>query len=871
MRKIFPVILLMIVLSQLSCSNNEAGFTIKNDAVEEGSYKSTALSPTKLVSNYPMETETGIKQPIVFKLSLNGDDNEGGIGQDHHLIIPGGLTEFYAPTLLFGQPIPLLPGNPADLDMPINVHFRVDLRSILNDFSRQGFTVTPTSDTIFTADFQGLYIAGNQAPLTWFWDQGKPSEDVKFQDADNDSIYELSLRFKPPVLKNEARKWELQSDLSNYPKFSSPQAPLLEALTSLALEEAELNIRDDGAFSAGKEWGGVWTRDVSYATQLSLAYLFPEASKASLRAKLAPNGRIIQDTGTGGAWPISSDRHVWILAAWEIYLATGDAEWLEEIRGPALLSLKEDILWNRDPISGLLLGETSFEDWREQTYPPWMSPSDIHASHALSTNMIFKRALEIGLALASNDREATTAWPGLIQRLDANIITHFWDEELEAPTAYMISAPAWLPARHRSSLGESLAILYGNSFKPVASQMVASYPRTLYGTPVISHQLPHSPPYHNQAIWPFVEAYALLAAKQVDDQAAYRHSFRGLTRAAGLFLTHRENYHFATGRPDQTEINSDRQLWSVAAWLSAIYKGLFGLQIVPNFVDDGFDLIVEPNNPFEWNEFSLTDLTLHDTELSIKLTGTGSTIVSFIVNGEKLDAGTPLPLNGKMLDIEIQLEGSQPIRKLETHQFLQPSIPAATWQGDTLYWLASSDQAILELNGRILDTLRSSPLVMPDTLSGFFTLRTLSEAGLKSLPSQPNYLGASATLVLTSQEPYFIEMGKDNYFIRMGFTLQSAGNYLIRFVYSNGAGPINTGNTCGLAKLKVNDWWLEQMVSFPHTNSWDNWQTTNWLKANFQAGENAIVLDQESLPVQNMNGKINVFRVRSVEIVPITQ
>jgi len=123
--------------------------------------------------------------------------------------------------------------------------------------------------------------------------------------------------------------------------------------------------------------------------------------------------------------------------------------------------------------------------------------------------------------------------------------------------------------------------------------------------------------------------------------------------------------------------------------------------------------------------------------------------------------------------------------------------------------------------------------------------------------------------MLSAGEPYYIELGNENGYIDMNFTVPSAGNYLVRFIYSNGSGPINTGNACGLAKLVINDWWLEQMISFPHTGSWEKLSTTSWAKASFKAGNNFLMLNQESLPVTNMNGAVNVFRVLSVEIIPL--
>ncbi len=869
LRFIALISLLMVLL--VSCERTGSPYKINSTSVIEGEYSARALSPTQLISSYPMVMDTSIPQPILFKLSLNGEDNEAGFGMDHQLIVPQGISEFYAPTLKFGGPSIIPPGTPPAMDKATNVHFRVDIRPILQAFEEQNYYVTATNDTITAEAFSGLYMAGGTAPLQWIWDLPQPPEQLQFQDIDQDSIYELSIHFEPPVPTTDEGRWILNQDISNLPNFSSPEAPLLEALTNLALEEAVLNIREDGAFSAGKEWPGVWTRDISFAGQLSLAYLFPENMKTSLRAKLSDSGRIIQDTGTGGSWPVSSDRHVWTLAAWEVFLATGDEEWLEEIKGPVVQALQEDLLWNRDPVSGMLQGETSFEDWREQTYPPWMTPSDIHSSHALSTNIIFKRALEIGLVLVDNNPEVIRSWSQLIQRLDQSILQHFWNASLNAPASYVMTTPSWVPAPYRDILGESLGILYLNSFAGLDSQLVASYPRTQFGTPIISHQLPHSPPYHNKAIWPFVETYALLAAKQSGNSQAYAHGFNSLIRSASLFLSHRENFEYKSGRPDETQINSDRQLWSVAGWLGAIYRGLFGISVNYNFDHKGFDLTLEPNNPFEWDRFSLSNFTLHHTPISILINGSGAHILLMTINGVPQASDSPIPLKGEALNIVVELGAgkTEPIDKIELVDYLLPDAPEIFWSNDTLVWTSTSRQGILELNGRYLDSLDQPTVIIPDTLNGFFSMRSMDSTGQLSLPTKPHYLGPSATLMLSSREPYYIELGTSNAFIDMDFEVPSEGNYLLRFIYSNGAGPINTGNTCGLAKLVINNWWLEQMISFPHTAGWEKLSTTSWAKAYFKQGNNSLMLNQETLPVTNMNGEQNQFRVFSVEIIPL--
>ncbi|MBR3731941.1 MAG: hypothetical protein IKN25_04770, partial [Spirochaetales bacterium] len=86
---------------------------------------------------------------------------------------------------------------------------------------------------------------------------------------------------------------------------------ILDKLFRLASDEVKQNISSSGTFYAGAKWQGVWTRDSAYSIDLSLALLFPENAEKTLNALLtaAESGRQIkQDTGTGGGYPISSDR-----------------------------------------------------------------------------------------------------------------------------------------------------------------------------------------------------------------------------------------------------------------------------------------------------------------------------------------------------------------------------------------------------------------------------------------------------------------------------------------------------------------------------------------------------------------------------------
>lgn len=160
---------------------------------------------------------------------------------------------------------------------------------------------------------------------------------------------------------------------------------------------------------------------------LSMGYLQPLASKVSLMKKVNANGRIIQDTGSGGAWPVSSDRMIWAVAAYELYKVTGDRDWLEYIY-PVISNSMEDDLQTLYGTSGLVRGETSFIDWREQSYPKWMQTVDIYQSESLSTSVVHYQALRVlaDIAQELGKKQEAAKYAGLADKLKEVINRELW-------------------------------------------------------------------------------------------------------------------------------------------------------------------------------------------------------------------------------------------------------------------------------------------------------------------------------------------------------------------------------------------------------------------------------------------------------------
>ena len=212
-----------------------------------------------------------------------------------------------------------------------------------------------------------------------------------------------------PLPDGKERRWTKKNDISRFGKYTGTDT-LETALYNMAADELLNNVEADSTFRTGALWAGVWTRDISYSIILSLSDLLPDISRISLMRKVDRLGRIVQDTGTGGSWPCSSDRVIWAVAAWKIYLATGDKDWLNQAYATIKRSLEDDLAVTFDAETCLFRGESSFIDWRQQSYPRWMQPADIFKSECLGTNVVYYMVLQAMTKMAAtqgfeDDRE----------------------------------------------------------------------------------------------------------------------------------------------------------------------------------------------------------------------------------------------------------------------------------------------------------------------------------------------------------------------------------------------------------------------------------------------------------------------------------
>ena len=578
----------------------------------------------------------------------------------------------------------------------------------------------------------------------------------------------------------------------------------LFAMAQSDLKEISVSAITDGAFDhgkpipcqcfiAGKKWPFVWTRDLSYSTDLALWRFDPERARNSFLFKLSPTrGKgvpkglyVMQDTGSGGSWPISTDRVVWFLGARHLL---GDRHFADTVYTALTDTLRQDRTYAFDPATGLYRGETSFLDWREQTYPAWTARNVVFIaqSFALSTNVLHYQALQLAMRMASarHDRRAAARYGTQAVSLAQAINASFWNARRGLYMSYIGGRVHPAPFDAYDLLGTDLAITSGIAGPARARKALANYPTWPAGSPVIWPERREQPIYHNRAIWPFVSEYTLRAARQIDDPARIAHELRTQMRGAALYASNYENYslrtqstHVDEGKLSGPVVDSPRQLWSVAGYLDMVIRGVFGLE------DDGS---VKPELPA-----SLVPM-LFGTHQSIRLDLGDRRIVLHRptrIDGNLLVAGAT-HRNGRTVDVQLVARSVKaPAMRLDAPFYLPPTPAAPTVRDQGHGWtVTAAAPGVLYVNGRRHGRIDGTAHVARSEGLQCFSVTALGPHGLESLHSPETCMGETDTVAGDWPRQW---------------RAPHAGHYLAWLRYDNDHGPINTGITAAVKRLKI--------------------------------------------------------------------
>jgi hypothetical protein len=474
---------------------------------------------------------------------------------------------------------------------------------------------------------------------------------------------------------------------------------------------------------------------------------------------------------------------VWFLAARDLH---DNSSFMTETWQALQATLAQDRAMVFDARTGLYRGETSFLDWREQTYPDWTREDVrfIGDSYALSTNVLHYQALRLAERLAGQRGDARVAdYKAWADALARQIDARFWREDIGQYMSYIGEAAHPVPYAKVDLLGLSLGILAEVLPPERARRALAAYPMGPAGSPVVWPQEAQQPIYHNRAIWPFVSAYSLRAARQLDDAPRIAAEIRSLMQGAALAGSNMENYELVSQAVHVEEdalsgpvVNSERQLWSVAGYLSMVVEGVFGVQ------DDGR---VQPKLP------AVLVPELFGTHPRITLEANGKRYVlerpqnlgdGLLVAGRTTTRGATTTV--QLVAAPAAAGFAATTADANARAPATPAAPQALRNGAGWNVPVAAEQ-VLWMDGTVVDASNGQAHISDDGLQHCLSL-TRRDNALESLHSPTVCVG-----------PQQVLKGED----RWQFTSAKAGQVRLRLQYSNPNGPINTGVTAAVKQL----------------------------------------------------------------------
>ena len=569
----------------------------------------------------------------------------------------------------------------------------------------------------------------------------------------------------------------------------------------------------------------------------------------------------------------------WALAAWEVYCVTGERSWLRTAYDIIRRSAEADLLTAYDSETGLFRGESSFLDWRDQSYPRWMDPKDIYQSQALGTNAIHYATYRILAEMARSLGEPSERYDTVADSVRQGMNKYLWQATHGFYGQYRYGRNYQSLSPRAEGLGEALSMIYGVTTTEQRERLARQMPVVPFGVPSFWPYIPNMPPYHNAGIWPQVVGFWTWASAEAGNAAGVEHGLASIYRAAALFLTNKENMVASTGHFEGTELNSDRLIGSVAGNLAAVYRVFFGIRARPD------RLVFEPFIPRSYSgERTLRDLRYRDARLTVTVRGFGSAPARILLDGQPVGrAEIPATLAG-VHTLEIVMNGK--LRKAAidiAENRYTPETPRAVLEGDRLVWerVPGAAAYTVSRNGcPISTTSRTHARVVRRDGIDEYQVLALDARGFESFLSEPVRVAPSESVRIVQAERdrpeteaggftgsgYVSLTTGRNTTVNLPVEVSVAGVYSIDVRYANGSGPVNSSDKAAVRTLLV-DGRRRGGVVMPQrgTDLWNDWGYSNPLRVRLAAGKHTLMITYTESD-QNMNRTVNTALLDHVRL-----
>ena len=853
------VALTIVLLAQVACGRGEMPhdviacndvFSVSGDSVVEGIYRAYAPDRHSIVSNYVDTLSWQGSSPIAFRLAFNMRDNEMAWGLFHYI-------DAAADTVTVTACVPDTIAHYAVHAVRPDWHctLRVDLRQMLSDFSSKGVWVTAKGDSIFSDEFNGVWVIGTVKPLSWDLLPLARNNRLKLRPSEREGFYELDINFAPTdyVRACQFTGWKGSGENKTFPKVHTADV-LADALYNMAVETI-----DRADFSLMN------LSELSLASLLVLAEAKPELCMQLLRSKVE-GGMICQDLNGRFTFPVVNDRLIWACAAWQVYLATGNRRWLKYAHKVILATVEQIEQVSLCQTMHLVHGCDSYSS-PELQYPRWMQPTDYYESLRLSTNAIYARCLYV-LSLIDEELFLDSEQHYLAyKRVKDSINQTMWNESLGRYSSFLIDEVFARQSNVSCNLAQAACVLFDIADDDRATTLVARTPFYLTGIPTI-YPSRHSAPMGNQAA--FVQGLWNLAAAHADNQMALRYGLAALYRWAAF-----NGFGSAAASPQHN-------LLAACAVAAMSLKITAGITLSPEGIE--FNPCVP--DCFAGSK-TISGIRYRGATFNLTIVGTGSAIKSFVVDGK--------PQNTNFLhsdvtgehNITITLEA--PAQPATQHvNISQPAIcpftPELQWTGDSariVNFNSNLTYSVVINNRSFAGVHEVFSVPVEEENKPLSIIHVVARGGgIESQPSQPRefvspnalttyplarFANAGSKLLPAHLSKQVVEFSADGINeITISAFAQRAGYYYLDVLYSCGAASVSITPMC---QVWVNTHRQDVLV-LPAlgANQWRTFGYSNRIKVALLAGKNTIRLQCFS-PKNSRNIKAPTVLLRSLRLI----
>jgi glycogen debranching enzyme len=428
---------------------------------------------------------------------------------------------------------------------------------------------------------------------------------------------------------------------------------------------------------AGLEYGQPWTRDAAINTWNGAGLLYPRVARDTLLSVLERrDGKVYIG---GQYW----DCIVWTVGAWSQYLYSGDKAFLSVAFDAVSNTLDHLEATEFDAELGLFRGAASSSDgvagypsvYREPggfsgiSEWPRHNPDRRHPvgfgvpMHALSTNCLYYRAYTLVQQMAAElERPADPHWSEQAATLKQSLNARFWREEAGQ---YRYLVDPFGDCDYAECLGHAYAVLFGVADEAQAQRILANQHIMPGGVPVLwptfdRYRIPDFKENaesgfgrHSGCIWPPFEAIWATTAKQAGRADLFLSVLERTAEYACRDSQFVEMYHPLSGLPygglqegrgnPQSKQDYEAadgtfligrwrprvgQTWSATGYIRQILLGVLGM----DFSTEG--VTFAPVLPSGSTGVRLTHLPYRGMTLHIQVTGPGTRVTGFTVNGQ---------------------------------------------------------------------------------------------------------------------------------------------------------------------------------------------------------------------------------------------